>query len=337
MGSEGCGGWGGSPSSSLVGPLLAARVPVATTVTGAFTYTVANHLNRIVPVNSATEVVMTLPTAATAGDGCTVLQVGVGSVEVCAGGRRRSDQCPRPCKFRRGRGFRHVSLCGRRVVCCGKYSLMQLAIGLSSGMLRGVAGTGGVTLPTPIHDLDITNATMDTVNIVSIPNLGTSGVEWIPFSGANSGAAALMTRTAVGSKFAANLSASRRIRLAGNFPAGDYSVVVPVKITTFGNGVLLAWGQVSANGDIYLTGSSSGISVRNNTQGGTSVVAVDALDAALNLWSFIVVTYDRTLNQAKIYLNGALLATGTPALRNASPSNSGGTDWNGYNNMPATA
>ncbi len=192
-----------------------------------------------------------------------------------------------------------------------------------------------------MHDPDIDNATMDTTNIVSIPNLGTDGRPWIPNSGANYGAAAVITRTAVNSQVCRQLldlgpALTPQWRHARQLARQELLYLHrPQVVEQFqqrynrGGG---AGGQASATGDIYLSASSGGIAMRVNSQStGTALVATDAADADANIWVFYCFTYDDTISQGTIYRNGVQVAQGTMSNRNDSPSNSGGTDINGYN------
>lgn len=196
----------------------------------------------------------------------------------------------------------------------------------------------GASVPARVIELDFANAAMSGANMVTVPSSGTDTTNWVPISSAGSGALALITQVAQNAINIANLSnANKRFRRSGFvFPAGDYSFGFPVFIPSPapGAGTLVAWGQSSTSGDIYISLANTGVNIKcqNNTTASAVITTGAPLTGLFNKWHYIGVSYDRTLNVFHIYLNDVDQAlSGTPNLRSASPANSGGTDLYGFN------
>lgn len=182
-----------------------------------------------------------------------------------------------------------------------------------------------VSVPTPVVQLDFDNATLSGSDYTSIPSNGSDTGAWVP------GATTVPVFTFPSGAKGATLGTSGRFNRSGyTFPAGDYTLFFPLMATSVSNNIMMAWAQASASGDIFAQfGGDFSVSGRNNASNSTVVQTATGLFEK-DTYVALAITYARTANQMKIYVNGALAVTGTPQQRSASPSNSGGTSFYGY-------
>jgi hypothetical protein len=192
------------------------------------------------------------------------------------------------------------------------------------------------TVPTPslpgfVFDTDIDNASVDgSQNIISLPSIGSDTTPWIPQgAGATTGAAALLKRQLIGSSGRYGLvldNAAKYLLASTGQPAGDYSMWTAVYISsTVLNGTLFGAGVTAV--DINWGGANSGLNTRLN-HNSSSVQLLSTDNPFLNnysYWAFIAVTYNRTGNLIKEYMNDKIILTGAPTLRAASPVQTGGS------------
>lgn len=193
--------------------------------------------------------------------------------------------------------------------------------------------TPTVTVPTPVIDLDFTNASTSGGVFVSVPSAGSDTTAWTPVSAAGTGATAAISVTTQNSLNIPSLSTSRRFRRTGYTPpAGDYTLIVPFYFISGGNGALWAWGGATTNGDIFLNATTSNIHLRHVNTTTQHFTSGSPLSGQSSKWHIIAVTYVRSTNTAVIYLNGnAQTMTGTLTQRASSPANGNSTDIYGYN------
>lgn len=191
-----------------------------------------------------------------------------------------------------------------------------------------------VIVPTPYVHLDMPNAVLSGSNYTSIPSNGTNtgswtaGVTTIPVFDLDAGAGVYNIPA---------MAANRRFDQAGfTFPSGNLSILIPLYLSSLGNGVLVSWKQASASGDIYFQHTPGGNMklAFTNANPATSLVTTNTpLAGQTSKYHCLGCTYDRTINEGKLYLNGSVILTTTGLMtqRSASPSNSGGTSIGGYN------
>lgn len=193
-----------------------------------------------------------------------------------------------------------------------------------------------VSVPTPIMQQAFTDAD-GSDNLITVPSIGSDTTAWIPQSGANTGAAALIKRTLVGGAYGIIMdnAAKNIFRDAYAFPAGDYTIVAAVQVNSgMLNGVLVGAG--GATTDINFSGANSGVNIRLNH----NVNAVQKLTTSnlfannFNYWAFIALTYNRAGNNPILMMNDDVLTfPGTLTQRSASPGTTGGVKvYSGFSN-----